>query len=78
MVYHLKAGDKRQWGDYKRQIAKPGTWYPVDSWFGDIITEYELRTWLYVRPHYNWRHTDEFELVTPDWLKKARENGYST
>jgi hypothetical protein len=71
MNHYLQIGDIPQIGDYRR-LSGPSpskeTWYPITSF--DPISKIEEQCWLHVRPDPNWRHTDEFEPITPEWLKK--------
>jgi hypothetical protein len=54
--FYLKAGDKRLLGDVFRPAndsspSKP--WKFVATW-GDIVTEEELKNWMYFRPSREW------------------------
>ena len=51
---YLKPGDRRIPGDVVRHRDGPqGVWHDVRN--HDIITEYELRTYIYFRPNQEWR-----------------------
>jgi hypothetical protein len=73
--YYHKVGDWKEWGDYFRRIKEPNWWAPVTS-FGQV-TEDDLKEFIFVAPHDDWRHTDEFEKIAPEWLRKLKESNSS-
>jgi hypothetical protein len=70
MSTYLKAGDVRQPNDLYRRINEHGikAWHWA-GYYGDVITEAELRMFVYMRPSAEWLAIWKNHLPPPETIR---------